>query len=643
MQMADPPVVVILNYHRVGLTDPDNPLHRLHAVETDVFVEQLAYLEQRGRIVSLDDIRLSRGLGSLNFALTFDDVPTDALNGIRILEERCIPFALSICGQLASLSWGLRDKVYCVLKYLDEKEIERFVRAHLPATHLREMPISFYHLTKRPDLDPDLVRETLIEPLFARVADRAEPHLSRAYLSWRDIRDRFVDHPLVTLADHSWGHENLAAYGRDRLDGEIVRSHRAFARELGRPPTYFAVPFGRLTQSLALDLIAPLQRLGYRGVLWVGEVGTTIRGPSNAQIVQLIRLHAPTATVEFIGSVEHAVAHRVDGAVRQVERRLHRRPSRVVASSAERPVLNCEMLLRQGKDYASDPRFYRYQFTCNPYKGDRPDYYAMVNDGRIEATAYNFHASFHLGGHVVPGVYLASWRRLPEAHVAASGLLVRRMAERECVVGVYKPNPMVTRAFRGWRCISVYRHVIPVPDNLSTRNNEGNPYGVATFDRYDESLTDLAQSTTMRARFTLVRDATYYSWRFDTYPLARCEYVALLQGTAPVGFCVVLRRGTTVSIADFSTQAPETFTQLVHHVLARARSRNATSVTLETSQRTLSDHLRTTFGGSVSTHRNYYHFNDALLVERGVDIDVERLWREQAFHETEATGDVLVR
>jgi hypothetical protein len=78
-------------------------------------------------------------------------------------------------------------------------------------------------------------------------------------------------------------------------------------------------------------------------------------------------------------------------------------------------------------------------------------------------------------------------------------------------------------------------------------------------------------------------------------------------------------------------------------VLAGARSRNATSVTLETSQRTLSDHLRTTFGGSVSTHRNYYHFNDALLVERGVDIDVERLWREQAFHETEATGDVLVR
>jgi hypothetical protein len=77
--MDDPPVVIILNYHRVGPTDPSNPLHRLNAVATDVFLEQLAYLEQRGRIVSLEDIRLSRDLGSLNFALTFDDVPTGAL------------------------------------------------------------------------------------------------------------------------------------------------------------------------------------------------------------------------------------------------------------------------------------------------------------------------------------------------------------------------------------------------------------------------------------------------------------------------------------------------------------------------------------------------------------------------------------
>jgi peptidoglycan/xylan/chitin deacetylase (PgdA/CDA1 family) len=641
--MDDPPVVIILNYHRVGPTDPGNPLHRLHAVATDVFLEQLAYLEQRGRIVSLEDIRLSQDLGSLNFALTFDDVPTGALNGIRLLEDRCIPFGLSICGQLATVGWGLRDKVYCILKYLDGPEIERFVRAHPPAAYLQEKAISFYQLTKRPDLDPDFVKENLIEPLFARVSDRAKPYLSHAYLSWQDIRDHFVDDPLVTLADHSWGHGNLAAYERDRLDGEVVQSHHTFTRELGRPPTYFAVPFGQLTQGLALDLITLLQRLGYQGVLWVGHVGNTIRGPSDAQIIQLIRLHAPTTAADFIGSVEHAVRHRVEGAIRQVENRLHGKPSRVIASSSERPVLNFEMLMRQGKDYASDPRFYDYQFTSNPYKGDRPDYYAMVHAGRIEATAYNFHASFHLGRHVVPGVYLSSWRRLPEAHVAASGLLVRRMTERECVVGVYKPNPMVARAFQDWRCVRVYRHIIPAPDDLCTRSNEAGPHGVSTFDRYDDSFTELAQTITKRAGFTIVRDAVYYAWRFDAYPLARCEYFSLLAENAPVGFCAVLRRGATLSLADFSAPSPEVLEHLVRHVLVGARSSGATSVTLETSKRTLSDHLTIVFGGSVSMHRNYYHFNHALLAERGVEVDVERVWSEGALHETEATGDVLLR
>jgi len=636
------PVVVILNYHRIGLTDSTNPLHRLHAVGSDVFLEQLAYLQRRGRIVSLEDVRLSRGLGPLNFALTFDDVPADALNGVGILEKRGIPFALSVCGHLASTGWGVRDKVYCILQYLDQAEVERHVRAHLPTARQGEK-ISFYHLTKQPDLDPELVREILIEPLFARVADRSEPYLRHAYLSWQDIRDRFACHPLATLADHSWQHGNLASYERDQLDVEIVRSRHTFSRELGRPPAYFAVPFGRFTQVLALDLITPLQRLGYRGVLWIGKAGNSIHGPYDSQIIQLTRLHAPTTAAGFTNAVEKAARHHLDRAIQQLQTRPHSKPGTVIASSAERPALNYEMLMRQGKDYASDPRFYRYQFTRNPYKGDRPDYYAMVSQGRIEATAYNFHTSFHLGGHVVPGVYLASWRRLPEAHAAASGLLVRRMIERECVVGVYKPNPAVTRAFRGWKAVPVYRHVLPVPGKIFTQNNNAGPCQVATFDRYDDSLNELAAATTRRTGFTVVRDGAYYSWRFDSYPLAQGEYFALRPAGEPACFCVVLWRGATLSIADFSAQSPETLVQLVRHVLAAASAGKTTSVTIETSQETLSHHLAMAFGGTLEKHHNYYHFNKPLLTRRGIEVDVDQIWDDAKFHETEATGDVLLR
>lgn len=447
----------------------------------------------------------------------------------------------------------------------------------------------------------------------------------------------------MTLADHSWQHDNLAFYERHQIDAEIMRSHHRFSRELGHSPAYFAVPFGRFTQALALDLITPLQRLGYRGVLWVGKAGNSIRGPYDSQIIQLTRLHAPTTVAGFTDAVDQAARRNLDRAIQQVATRPHSKPGTVIASSAERPALNYEMLMRQGKDYASDPRFYRYQFTRNPYKGDRPDYYAMVSQGRIEATAYNFHASFHLGGYVVPGVYLASWRRLPEAHATASGLLVRRMIERECVVGVYKPNPAVTRAFRGWKAVLVYRHVLPVPGKIFTHDNNADARQVATFDRYDDSLSELAETSTRRTGFTVVRDSAYYSWRFDSYPLARGEYFVLRHAGGPACFCVVLRRGATLSIADFSAQSPETLVQLVRHVLASASAGKTTSVTMETSQETLSHHLAMAFGGTLEKYHNYYHFNKPLLSRRGVDVDVDQIWDNSKFHETEATGDVLLR
>jgi hypothetical protein len=637
------PVVIILNYHRIGPTDPANPLHRLHAVDTDVFRAQLGYMQSRGRLVGLEDIRLNRDLSPLNFAVTFDDVPADAGNGIGIMEELRAPFALSVCGQLARDGWGIRDKVYSIVKYLDDDEIEDFVRTQLPEAAPKGAAVSFYHLTKRPDLDAELVRDRLIEPLFTRVEDRARPYLSGGYLSWPQIRDRFSGNTLATLANHTWRHDNLAAYGRRQLDAEIRKSHDIFVRETGYQPRYFTVPFGRFTQRLAQDLITPLQQLGYRGVLWVGDTGNAVRSSCHAQITQLVRLHAPTTMDGFSRALARAAENPVDAAIRQVAGRAHRKPVRIVSSSAARPVLNYEMLMRQGKDYSSDPHFYQYQFTGNPYKGDRPDYYAVVCDEAIEATAYNFHALFSMDGQAVPGVYLASWRRLPEAHVTASGLLVRRMTDRECVVGVYKPSRMAARALRDWRYVTVYHHVIPVPGDLAPPRTSAGPYQVTSRARYDPSLAALARDTTHHAGFTISRDDPYYAWRFDSYPLAPCRYFKLLSEDTPAGYCVVLWSGGVMSIADFSVLAPAELAALVSEVLAFARSEQVRSVTLETSSQELSDFLERVFGAQTEEFRNYYHFNDRLLAARGINPDVDCLWDESTFHETAATGDVLLR
>jgi hypothetical protein len=503
----------------------------------------------------------------------------------------------------------------------------------------------FYYLTKHPDLHPAMVREQLIEPLFASIEKLARPHLRDGYLSWAQLRARFVGNPLATLADHTWQHDNLAALGSQEIGNEVRRSHAEFTRHAGSAPRWFTVPFGRFTQRLAADLITPVQELGYHGVLWVGEAGNIIRSASRAQLSQLVRLHAPDSVGGFAEAVQRAAAQPVEGAVWQVHARAHARPVRIVASSRARPVLNFEMLMRQGKDYASDPGFYRYLLTGNPDKGDRPDYYAVTCEDRIEATAYNFHSRFWVGGQVIPGVYIASWRKLPQSHRTASGLLIRRMTHRECVVGAYKPSALAEPMFRDWHSVTVWRHVILVPadpDGTAGLPSADDGGQVVIRRRFEPSFTALAEATIRAAGFTVARDATYYSWRFDTYPLARHGYFHLIRDGVPAGYCAVLWQGEELSIADFPALALADMGHLVAHALGFARARGLAAVTLETSSPALSAYLSATFGSVAEAFRNYYHLNDKLLAARGVSCPDE-LWAACSFHETAATGDVLLR
>lgn len=106
---------------------------------------------------------------------------------------------------------------------------------------------------------------------------------------------------------------------------------------------------------------------------------------------------------------------------------------------------------------------------------------------------------------------------------------------------------------------------------------------------------------------------------------------------------MVLWRGASLSIVDFWVLAPDVLTRLVGHALAFASSVNVESVTLETSNVKLSQRLSENFGTRKEQFMNYYHFNDRLLVARGIQVNLTRLWQESDFHETQATGDVLLR
>lgn len=632
--MPAPPIVIAVNYHRVGATDPANPLHQLHTVASDVFAGQLALMRERGRIVSLDQVRAADGLAPVNFVLCFDDIPVSAADAVAPLLEAGLPVVLSVCAGLADHGRGTRDKVYAIEKYADPAAIARHVHGLLPGREHQE----FYYLTKASDLDPDWVRDELIDPLFADIEHLAGPRLSeRGYLSWDQLRPLLAT-PLATLANHTLGHDNLNALSRDAVRDEVRRAHTRIAARLG-PPRYFTVPYGRLDQRLALDLLDPLLGLGYEGVLWVGAAGTTICGPYRRQLLQLTRLHAATSLEEFTAQVKAAERASVMSAIWTVPLTAHRDPVTVSAGSDPGPLLAVEQVLRQGKDYASDPEFYGYQFTANPAKGERPDYYTATCKGRIEATAYQHHAEFLLDGELVPGVYVASWRRLPHAHPASAARLLTTILAAEPIVGVYDPNPEILRVFADWLPAEARRLTLPA---TSAVLGPEAPYWHQEYTDYPEEADPVCAASVARAGFTLARGPAYQRWRHGSYPLTRAAFVLLYRGADPAGLAVVLRTAATFTVVDYHLADDTDPGALIAAVLAHAAARGASAVVWETSDQALTALAADRYGATSRTIRNFYHFNPDLLGADRVAALRER-WPVLALHETATTGDVLPR
>jgi peptidoglycan/xylan/chitin deacetylase (PgdA/CDA1 family) len=448
---------------------------------------------------------------------------------------------------------------------------------------------------------------------------------------------------LVTVANHTATHVNLIPLSPDRLREEIETAHDQLTSRLSAAPRYLAIPFGHLRQHLALDCLDLIAPLHYDGILWVGQAATLITAPYRTQPLHLTRMHAPTTVDDFVHRTQTMAEHAVPTAIWTVPQRAHREPVTVIESSDPVAATRFEMLARQGKDYASDPGFYRYQFTDNPAKGNRPDYYAVQRDGRIEATAYNVHAFFRIGAATVPGVYLGSWRKLPNAHPSAAGTLVQRMTAREAVVGVYHPSSIAAPAFAHWHPIPICRLTLsadPTGDLARLQR-------ALELDTFDDTVSPLADALMHATDFTLLRDRPFYRWRHESYPLADCRYIVLARRTDRLAYAVTLQRGDRVEIADWYAASPAGYAQLLTAVQDNARDHGARTIEVETSDRALADHLAARHEAEIRHGTNFYHFNRDRLADAGIGgtavDDLLGRWPDLRFHETASTGDLLLR
>ncbi|WP_060880067.1 polysaccharide deacetylase family protein [Streptomyces scabiei] len=631
------PVVIGVNYHRIGVVDPANPYHRLHTVSADAFARQLDLMLDLGRIVSPDQVRSGDGLAEVNFVLCFDDVPVSALAAINQLRADGLPLTLSPAGLLGDTGLGSRDKVYAIEKYADPRAIADRIATHLPeATGMG----TFYQLTKSAELDPETVTTQLINPLYATVEASAAPYFAEpGYLTWPKLQELARD-PLVTVSNHTYHHNNLAPLDADAVRDEVNRSHAHFEQRMGTAPRYFTVPFGRLTQEVALDLQDPLAALGYAGILWVGSAGVSVHSPYDHQLLHLMRLHADGSADGFAAQVHAARRNATRAVIWQIPATVHRRHVQVVQGSDALRAGQLEMLLRQGKDYASDPRYYQHQFTDNPQRGERPDFCTVEIEGRPEAIAYSFHTHFALHGETVPGIYLSGWRKLPHSHGAAAGQLLRSLLAREPVVGVYRPNPDIHAAFHGWHRARVNQLDLPVP--ADPPRTERPRTSVEEGRVFPTDFEPLCAASTRGAGFTVIRDPTYHHWRHTTYPVAPATYLAVRRGGEPAALAVTIHLHGITHVLDFHLAADEDAVSLIEAVLAHATNQGSTVVRWETNGRHVVRVATGQFAARVTPYNNFYRFNSALLAGHGVTPPGER-WPDLPLHETATTSDVLPR
>ncbi|MFG2783793.1 polysaccharide deacetylase family protein [Streptomyces prunicolor] len=632
------PVIIGVNYHRIGDVDPANPYHRLHTVPHEVFTRQLDWMRARGAIVSPDQVRAADVSADVNFVVCFDDVPISALTGIDLLRSQGLPVTLSPAGVLADDGLGCRDKVYAIEKYAAPERIAQHVADHLPEA--ARLQGTFYHLTKSPDLDPYRVRTRLIDPLYATVQDRGAPFFAeRGYLTWPQLRELARD-PQVTVANHTYQHDNLTALSRDAVRAEVERAHTHFTRQMGAPARYFTVPFGRLTQELALDLLDPLVSLGYEGILWVGSGGVSIHGPYKHQVLHLIRVHAAETANGFTDQVNTAVLGATRAAIWQVPEVAHHRPVQIAEGSTARRAGALEMVLRQGKDYASDPAYFHHQFTANPYRGTRADYCTVEVDGYPEAIAYRFHTPFAVDGRRVPGIYLSGWRKLPHAHATAAGRLLRTLLDHEPVVGVYRPNPEIHTAFRAWHRIRVTQ--LDLPASAHHRSTGPSAFSAEERSAFPADCEDLCATSVQRAGFTVARDGAYHCWRHAAYPAAPATFLSVRSAGRPTGIAVTLHLRKVTHVVDFHLAAHEDPDVLLAAVQEHAAEHGSTAVRWETTNAPLIHTAVERHGATITPYDNFYRFNSSQLAAHGVALSSER-WSELQLHETATTSDVLPR
>lgn len=283
------PGPMVLLYHRVAELQQDP---HLLAVAPEHFEEHLLALRRHCRVVSLSQLTdsLARGghPGSV-VALTFDDGYADnAEAAFPLLKKHGLPATFYLAsGFVGTTRECLHDDLerllllppQCpdrLLLMVGGKPFGWAMRSH-DSGNKTAATVAGWNVESKTDPTPrhrahreihgmlravaPAEREGVLEQLRCQCGDPGPARPAHRGMSWDQAR-HMAACELIELGAHTVNHPCLSALPLKEQRAEILESKRALEKQIGRPVTSFAYPYGT-RQSYTAETVGLLKELGF--------------------------------------------------------------------------------------------------------------------------------------------------------------------------------------------------------------------------------------------------------------------------------------------------------------------------------------------------------------------------------------------
>lgn len=572
---------IILNYHRIGRIDPENPFHRLHTVSFYVFKMQMRICRLIGKIVSLDDIKNSNLSSRISFSVTFDDVPYSSFGALKWLNDKKIPFAICPCEQITKEGIGWRDKVYFIEKFIKKEDlINKINQIYKEVDYSQDD--SFYSLSKDPKFDQIKMINEVVNPLYERISNKARKFSKeKNYFNIDDLINLKRSFLLMEIVNHSSSHVNLTCLDNNQLGKEIEICDEFLEQGLQCHPKYIAVPFGQFNASLAVGLCEIARNTKKNAIFWVSNSINLDFGKKPNKVGQFCRFHTSTSVAGFCKQIIASFCR--PSFIDEVTKRITTEISghQILYNPNIKKILAFEDISRPYKDYSGCEIFFNNFYKNNPFLENSRHTIAEVKNERVLSIGQNLLIPFRGLGDKNLINFFGNWRGVSgSSQIGAAVILGKAIKEAE-VLASYKPSKYIETTFikMGWKPIIIrtFKYNLKKVASKKISSNFSIMHELHKSYRLDEFKTNDRNTIQIDLSRKLI------NWRVQNYQLANPIYFVWNKSESEKAFVIAQYNDNEILLLDQRFSSSDALINISEQIIIWCKDKKLLRIISETS------------------------------------------------------------